>query len=187
MTVARPNVWYEFPTKVAHCPSERIRRGVSENVSSDWRWFFTTLTLRLKYVKKQNFEKIENMLRHELRHQANYLSNVNMSNTWSMEEVNKKKKELDIMRFRLYEVKFDLTCEGHQNTSKTYFVNVLRCFDDHQMWPQNWPHYIGASLYQVLFFQTSFIVKLFKFLMWPVWTLSNILTCPKLASRDFVD
>ena len=27
------------------------------------------------------------------------------------------KKELDIMRFRLYEVNFDLTCKGLQNTS----------------------------------------------------------------------
>ena len=28
------------------------------------------------------------------------------------------------MRFKLYEVKFDLTCERHQNTSKTYFMNI---------------------------------------------------------------
>ena len=37
----------------------------------------------------------------------------------------------NIMRFRLYEVNLDLTCESHQNTSKTYFMNILRCFDDH--------------------------------------------------------
>ena len=63
---------------------------------------------------------------------ANYLSNVKMSNTMTMEEV-RKKKELDIMRLKLYEVKFDLTCECHQNTSKTYFMNILGCFDDHQI------------------------------------------------------
>ena len=62
---------------------------------------------------------------------ANYLSNVKMSNTMTMEEV--LKKELDIMRLKLYEVKFDPTCEHHQNTSKTYFMNILGCFDDHQI------------------------------------------------------
>ena len=36
--------------------------------------------------------------------------------------------------------------------SETYFMNILRCFDDHQIWPQNWPHHIWASLCQVLFF-----------------------------------
>ena len=82
---------------------------------------------------------------------ANYLSNVKMSNTMTMEEV-RKKKQLDIMRLKLYEVKFDLTCECHQNTSKTYFMNILGCFDDHQIWPQNWPHHIWASLCQVFFF-----------------------------------
>ena len=56
------------------------------------------------------------------------------------------------MRLKLYEVKFDLTCERHQNTSKTYFMNILGCFDDHQIWPQNWPHHIWASLCQVFFF-----------------------------------
>ena len=34
------------------------------------------------------------------------------------------KKELDIMGFKLYEVKFDLTCERHLTTSKTYFMNI---------------------------------------------------------------
>ena len=51
-----------------------------------------------------------------------------------MEEVHKK--EHDIMRFRLYEVYFDLTCDGHQNTSKIYFMNILRCFNDHQLFPK---------------------------------------------------
>ena len=47
------------------------------------------------------------------------------------------KKELDIMRFRFYEINFDLTCEGQPNYSKTYFMNILRCFDDHHMWPHD--------------------------------------------------
>ena len=29
------------------------------------------------------------------------------------------------MRFKLYKVKFDLTYERHQNTLKTYFMNIL--------------------------------------------------------------
>ena len=41
------------------------------------------------------------------------------------------------MSFRRYEVNFDLTCEGHQNTPETYSMNILGCFDDHQMLPQN--------------------------------------------------
>ena len=40
------------------------------------------------------------------------------------------------MRFRLYEVSFNLTCEGHPNYSKTYFVNIMNCFNEHQMWPK---------------------------------------------------
>ena len=55
------------------------------------------------FEKFEKFEKNENLLQHEIRHeirhmirheawhQTNYLSNVKMSNTWSMEEVNKKK------------------------------------------------------------------------------------------------
>ena len=34
-------------------------------------------------------------------------------------------------------INFEVTCEGHPNYSKTYFMNILRCFDDYQMWPQN--------------------------------------------------
>ena len=68
------------------------------------------------------------------------------------------------MRLKLYEVKFDLTCERHQNTSKTYFMNILGCFDDHQIWPQNWPHHIWASLCQVLFLLTSSIDQVFDIL-----------------------
>ena len=41
------------------------------------------------------------------------------------------KKELDIMRFRLYVVNFDLTCEGHPKYSRAYFMNIMNCFNDH--------------------------------------------------------
>ena len=64
------------------------------------------------------------------------------------------KKELDIMRFRLYKFNFDLTCKGHQSYLKIFFMNILRCFDDH----------IWASLCQVPFWWTSSIVLLFGFM-----------------------
>ena len=53
-----------------------------------------------------------------------------------MEEVHKN--ELDIIEFRVYEVNFDLTGEVHPNYSKTYFMNILRRFNDDQMWSQNY-------------------------------------------------
>ena len=46
------------------------------------------------------------------------------------------KKELDI-RLKHNEVNFKVTFEGPLNYSITYFMNILRCFDDHQMQPQN--------------------------------------------------
>ena len=48
-----------------------------------------------------------------------------------MEEVNKIK--MDVMRFRFYEVILDLICEVQPGYSKTYFMKILRCFDDHHM------------------------------------------------------
>ena len=38
---------------------------------------------------------------------------------------------------------------------QTYFMKILGVFDDHHMWPQNWPHYI--SLYHVKFFFMNFL------------------------------
>ena len=68
------------------------------------------------------------------------------------------------MRLKLYEVKFDLTCERHQNTSKTYFMNILGCFDDHQIWPKidliiSEPHYV-----KFFFLLTSSIDQVFDIL-----------------------
>ena len=44
----------------------------------------------------------------------------------------------------------------HMWTSPKHLENIfyehLGCFDDHQIWPQNWPHHIWASLCQVFFF-----------------------------------
>ena len=38
------------------------------------------------------------------------------------------KKELDIMRLKHNEVNFEVTFEGHPIYSKTYFMNILKCF-----------------------------------------------------------
>ena len=52
---------------------------------------------------------------------------------WSIQYKNSIKRELDIMKFRLYEVNFDYTCEAYPNYSETYFMNILMCFDDHHI------------------------------------------------------
>ena len=43
------------------------------------------------------------------------------------------KNELDLMRFKFFEVKFDLTYECHQNSSKRCFINILKCFGECQI------------------------------------------------------
>ena len=49
-----------------------------------------------------------------------------------MHEVHKN--ELDIRRFKLKAVNFEVTCESHPNHLKTYiFMNILRGFGDHHM------------------------------------------------------
>ena len=45
------------------------------------------------------------------------MSNVKKSNTWTMEEVHKK-KQIDIMRFTHSDVNFDVTYDGDQKSSK---------------------------------------------------------------------
>ena len=35
------------------------------------------------------------------------------------------------------DVNFDVTYKGYQSWSRTYFMNILRIFDDHHMWHQN--------------------------------------------------
>ena len=84
-----------------------------------------------------------------------------------------EKKELDIMRLKLYEVKFDLTCERHQNTSKTYFMNILGGFDDHQIWPQNWPHHIWASLCRFFFINLLHRPGVWHFDIWQIISLMS--------------
>ena len=69
------------------------------------------------------------------------------------------------MRFKLFKGNFDLTCESHQNTSKTYilwtFLGVLKiikcCLKIDFIMSE--PHYV-----KFLFLQTSSIVQLFDFL-----------------------
>ena len=51
-----------------------------------------------------------------------------------MDEAHKKK--FDIRRLIHNEVNFEVTFEGPPNYLKTYFMNIFRCFDDHQMQPQ---------------------------------------------------
>ena len=46
------------------------------------------------------------------------MSNVKKSNTWTMEEVHKKKKKVHIMRFTHIDVNFDVTYDGDQKPSK---------------------------------------------------------------------
>ena len=43
-------------------------------------------------------------------------------------------KKLDTIRFTHNNANFDVTYENHQNWLKTYFMNILRIFDDHHMW-----------------------------------------------------
>ena len=60
------------------------------------------------------------------------------------------------------EVNFEVTYECHPNYPKTHFMNILRCFKDHQMWPQNWTH-VWTSLCEAHFLWTSSLDKLFDF------------------------
>ena len=55
------------------------------------------------------------------------MSIVKTSNSWTIDKAYKKK--LDIRRLKHN----DVTFEGPPNYSKTYFINIFRCFDDHQI------------------------------------------------------
>ena len=59
------------------------------------------------------------------------MSNVKLSNTWTMEEVHTIK--FDIMRFTHIDVNFDVTYEGHQNWSKILSMDILRVFGEHHV------------------------------------------------------
>ena len=50
-----------------------------------------------------------------------------MSKMYTMQEI---KKTLDMRRFTPNEVNFLVTHEGHQNCSKTCFMNILNNFGD---------------------------------------------------------
>ena len=63
-----------------------------------------------------------------------------------------KKKNLTQSGSNLTEVNFDVTYEGHQNCSKTHFMNILTVFGDVHIRPKNCPCQVWTSLYQVLFF-----------------------------------
>ena len=52
--------------------------------------------------------------------------------------------------------------------TQNIFLNILRCFDDHQMWPHNWPHYVWASLCQVLFMNILHSPAVWLFDIWKI-------------------
>ena len=53
------------------------------------------------------------------------------SSSFTIHEVHKN--ELDIRRFKLNKVNFEVTCESHPNHLKTYFMKILRGFFDHHI------------------------------------------------------
>ena len=63
-----------------------------------------------------------------------------------------KKKNLTQSGSNLTEVNFDVTYEGHQNCSKTHFMNILSVFGDLHIWRKNCRCQVWTSLCQVLFF-----------------------------------
>ena len=62
--------------------------------------------------------------------------NVKKSNTWTMEEVHKKK--IDIMRFTDIDISFDITYNGDQKPSKCTWEVFLTNFGDLHLLPQTW-------------------------------------------------
>ena len=63
-----------------------------------------------------------------------------------------KKKNLTQSGSNFTEVNFDVTYEGHQNSSKTHFMNILSVFGDLHIWRKNCRCQVWTSLCQVLFF-----------------------------------
>ena len=46
--------------------------------------------------------------------------------------INKVHKKFDMRRFKHNETNYEVTCDGHPSYVKTYFMNILRCFDHHK-------------------------------------------------------
>ena len=73
------------------------------------------------------------------------MSNIKMSNRLTMDEVHQK----------IYLTQWSQFWGEIWKSSKilkTCFINFLKLFNDHYMWPQNWPHYVWTSLCQVKIF-----------------------------------
>ena len=49
-------------------------------------------------------------------------------------------------------VNFYIKYEGHQNWSKILSMDILRVFDHHHIWCQNWHQYVWTSSCQFIFF-----------------------------------
>ena len=54
--------------------------------------------------------------------------------------------------FTHIDVNFYIKYEGHQNWSKILSMDILRVFDHHHIWCQNWCQYVWTSLCQFIFF-----------------------------------
>ena len=50
------------------------------------------------------------------------MSNVKKSNSWTREEVHKRK--IDTLRFTHIDINFDIIYEGHKNRSKIFSVDI---------------------------------------------------------------
>ena len=55
------------------------------------------------------------------------------------------------MRLTQIDINFDVKYEGHQNCSNILSIYILRLFDDHDMWCQNWCQYLWTTLCQLIF------------------------------------
>ena len=78
------------------------------------------------------------------------------------------------MIFTHIDVNFYIKYEGHQNWSKILSMDILRVFDHHHIWCQNWHQYVWTSLCQFIFFVNllhSICVWLFD-----IWHLFDNLT-----------
>ena len=56
--------------------------------------------------------------------------------------MNKVHKKFDMRRFKHNDANYEVTYDCHPSYSKTYFMNILRCFDHHKMQPRNLLHYV---------------------------------------------
>ena len=93
------------------------------------------------------------------------ISNVKKPNSWTREEVHKEITRHN--EVHIWWCKFG--CHMWKS-SKFYFMNISRIFDDHHTWHQNWPYYVWSPLCQS-FLRMSSIVKQFNFLIYDIFMI----------------